>query len=165
MNDGRAPKWKDEPAVRIERVPVDRIIDLRHVVLRQGLPRDAAVFDGDHSPDAFHVAAIAGDDVVGCATLHPSRWEDQPAWQLRGMAVADGYRSAGIGGQLVAVIFEHVDTQTPGRVLWANARTPAARFYQRLGWEIVSEVFEIPTAGPHVRIVRRAPGVADRKTR
>ncbi|HEY2586466.1 MAG TPA: GNAT family N-acetyltransferase, partial [Tepidisphaeraceae bacterium] len=91
---------------------MDRIIDLRHIVLRQGMPREAAIFDGDHDPTAVHVAAIAGDAVVGCATLHLSRWEDQPAWQLRGMAVAEGYRDSGIGGELVRAVLEHVDTET-----------------------------------------------------
>jgi predicted GNAT family N-acyltransferase len=146
----------NDPGIQIERVSVDRIIDLRHVVLRQGLPRGAAIFDGDRAPEAVHVAAMGdGERVIGCATIHPSRWEDQPAWQLRGMAVAEGHRSVGIGAALVGAILEQVDRQTPGRTIWANARVPAARFYQRLGWEIVSDVFDIPTAGPHVRIVHR----------
>jgi predicted GNAT family N-acyltransferase len=155
MNDQKGPKSANGSEIRIERVRVDRIVDLRHGVLRQGLPREAAVFEGDQDPAAVHVAAIAGDAVVGCATLHPSRWEDQPAWQLRGMAVAEAYRNGGIGGELVRAILEHVDAETPGRTVWANARVPAARFYQKLGWEIVSDVFEIPTAGPHVQIIRR----------
>lgn len=155
MNDERGRKTANGSQIRIERVGVDRIIDLRHVVLRQGLPREAAIFEGDHQAAAVHVAAIAGEAVVGCATLHPSCWEDQPAWQLRGMAVAEAYRDRGVGGELVRAILQHVDTETPGRTVWANARVPAARFYQKLGWEIVSDVFEIPTAGPHVRIVRR----------
>lgn len=153
-SDGQAKSGKD-PAIQIRRVPAERIIDLRHTVLREGLPREAAAFEGDDDPAAVHLAAVDGDRVVGCATLHASRWEGRPAWQLRGMAVADGYRNAGIGGQLVQFILDHVAKATPGRLLWANARVPAARFYQKLGWEIVSEVFEIPTAGPHVRIIRR----------
>ena len=39
--------------------------------------------------------------------------------------------------------------------LWCNARTPAVGFYQRMGWAVVSDVFEIPTAGPHVRMTKR----------
>lgn len=154
MGTHPAAEMNTPPGVRIERVPVDRIIDLRHAVLRQGLPREAAVFEGDQGPDAMHWAAIdESDRVVGCATLHPSAWEGEPAWQLRGMAVAKGVRSQGVGGRLVAALLEWVGSQTPGRVVWANARVPAVRFYQRLGWRVVSEVFEIPTAGPHVKIV------------
>jgi hypothetical protein len=41
------------------------------------------------------------------------------------------------------------------RLMWCNGRQPAAPFYERLGWTIASEAFEIPTAGPHFRITKR----------
>jgi hypothetical protein len=40
-------------------------------------------------------------------------------------------------------------------LLWCNARVPAVPFYREMGWAVVSEPFEIPTAGPHVRMVKR----------
>ena len=40
-------------------------------------------------------------------------------------------------------------------MLWANCRTPAAVFYSKAGWIKVSDEFEIPTAGPHFKMVRR----------
>lgn len=144
----------DSRAIRVEPVPVDRIIDLRHQVLRQGLPREEAIFEGDRKPDALHVGAFDGDRVVGCVTLHVSRWEEQPAWQLRGMAVAPGHQKSGVGRALLAAVDEHVAMNGDQSILWCNARVPAAGFYQKHGWKIVSEVFEIPTAGPHVRMVK-----------
>ena len=42
----------------------------------------------------------------------------------------------------------------PSASFGAMLRVPAERFYHRLGWKTVSEVFEIPTAGPHVRMTR-----------
>ena len=140
-------------AVRVESVAVDQIIDLRHEVLRQGLPREEAIFEGDRKPDALHVGAFDGDRIVGCVTLHASRWEEQPAWQLRGMAVASGYQKSGVGRALLKSVDEFVAKQ-PTRMLWCNARTPAAPFYEKHGWKIVSKVFEIPTAGPHVKMMK-----------
>jgi GNAT superfamily N-acetyltransferase len=140
-------------AIRVERVAIDQIIDLRHQVLRQGLPREEAIFDGDRKPDALHVGAFDGDRLVGCVTLHASRWEEQPAWQLRGMAVASGYQKSGVGRALLKSVDDYIVEQ-PAQLLWCNARLPAAPFYQKHGWKIVSEVFEIPTAGPHVRMVK-----------
>ena len=136
------------------RVELDRIIDLRHAVLRQGLPREAAIFDGDRDPAARHYAAFDEEQLVGCATLHPSRSESEPAWQLRGMAVAEQSRSHGIGRRLL----EFIDCEladSPVTLLWCNARVPASAFYRKLGWDIVSDVFVIPTAGPHVRMTRQ----------
>jgi predicted GNAT family N-acyltransferase len=140
--------------VEIQRTRVDRIIDLRHQVLRQGLPRQAAWFEGDDHTEAMHVGAYDGQKLIGCATLHPSTWEDQPAWQLRGMAVAEECRRAGVGRRLLEFIDSQIAQNPSRRVLWCNARVPAAGFYQKMGWIVVSEIFEIPTAGPHYRMVR-----------
>jgi predicted GNAT family N-acyltransferase len=149
-----APQSK-QPSVCVSRVPVEAIIDLRHEVLRQGLPREAALFDGDNDPSACHWGAFAGDRLIGCVTLHPSHWENHPAWQLRGMAVADGHRKFGVGRELLRAVNEHVSQEKTRQVLWCNARVPAAAFYQKFGWQIMSDIFEIPTAGPHVRMLKR----------
>jgi len=140
----------------IRRVRLEDVIDLRHQVLRQGLPRDAAIFDGDEDPSARHYGAFDGERLIGCATLHLSRWDEAPAWQLRGMAVADGLRSRGVGHQLLFFIDQDL-TDSPVRMLWCNARVPARAFYQKLGWQVVSGTFEIPTAGPHVKMVKPGP--------
>ena len=145
----------------IQRVPVSRIIDLRHAVLRAGLPRETAKFPGDEAETSRHYAAISEGDgrVVGCVTLHASAYEGEPAWQLRGMAVEEELRSKGVGEALVSEMErEVVEDRAAPRVMWCNARTPAVRFYERLGWEKVSEEFVIPTAGPHLRMVKRLEG-------
>jgi predicted GNAT family N-acyltransferase len=129
------------------------VIDLRHAVLRAGLPRETAIFAGDEKPEAIHIVAPAPDGrIVGCATLHPSTWNDEPAWQLRGMATDAAVRSAGIGRAMLDFVEQHVRSKSPVRQMWCNARVAAAGFYQRAGWVIESEQFEIPTAGPHVRM-------------
>jgi len=138
---------------RVRRVAVDRIMDLRHQVLRQGLPREAAEFEGDRDPTALHWAAFDSDRLIGCVTLHPSRWESEPAWQLRGMAVADDFRNTGIGRELLQAVDSHLVNDAV-RMIWCNARVPAAPFYQKHGWQIVSAIFDIPTAGPHVRMIK-----------
>ena len=131
------------------------VVDLRHRVLRDGLPRHSAVFDGDERPDAYHVVAESGGRVVGCATVHASAWDGAPAWQLRGMATDPGLRGAGVGRAMLAHLERLLRDGTPVRQLWCNARVPAVGFYERLGWRVASDPFEIPTAGPHVKMTRR----------
>jgi GNAT superfamily N-acetyltransferase len=154
----------DGTSVEVRRAALDEIIDLRHAVLREGLPRDAAVFDGDEDPTSRHYAALAGGQVVCCATLHLSSWQAEPAWQLRGMATAPHFQRKGVGRELMDLMEADLrcDAQRPGAdaesvplLLWCNARVPALGFYQGLGWEIVSDRFEIPTAGPHHRMRKR----------
>jgi GNAT superfamily N-acetyltransferase len=141
-------------SIQFERVAVEEILDLRYDVLRAGLPREAANFPGDDDPKTVHLAARDGDVVVGCATVLVNQWENQPACQLRGMAVDPAYQKRGVGRRLLVEI-ERVAVEHTVSLIWANARMPAAGFYQKNGWEIVSEMFEIPTAGPHFKMIRR----------
>jgi predicted GNAT family N-acyltransferase len=141
----------------VRRATAGELIDLRWRILRSGLPREEAVFPGDDSPDTFHFAAVDGEDgrVVSCATFRPNPWDDQPAYQLRGMATSESCRGLGLGRSLLVLAEADISGETPIRLLWCNARTPALAFYRKLGWEVRSEQFDIPTAGPHVRMTKR----------
>ena len=140
--------------LRVEIVNVEKIVDLRHRVLRAGMPRESAVFAGDERETSRHFAAMDGGRVVGCLTLHLSEWEGRAAYQLRGMATEESVRGTGAGGLLLEAAEGFVRGTGVGQ-LWCNARVPAAGFYEKAGWRVMSEEFEIPTAGPHVRMVRR----------
>jgi predicted GNAT family N-acyltransferase len=137
----------------------DEVIDLRHTVLRAGLPRETAIFAGDDDPQARHFVATINERIVGCVTLLLNAWENEPAWQLRGMAVEPEIQRGGIGRRLLQACEESV-LASPTHLLWCNAREPASGFYAKHGWRRVSEVFEFPTAGPHVKMLKRLePGV------
>ena len=142
----------------MRRAAVEELIDLRHVVLREGLPREAAIFDGDHLPDSRHYGAFEAGRAVGCATLLLNQWEGEPAWQLRGMAVAPHLCGRGVGRAVLQFLEADVRETSPVRLLWCNARVPASGFYRKQGWSIRSEQFEIPTAGPHYKMTKRLAG-------
>jgi GNAT superfamily N-acetyltransferase len=156
-NDGQEHDMRPEE-ILIRRGTLDEIVDLRHVILRAGLPREEAIFQGDADASSRHYAAVHAvtGQVVGCATVHLNTWQGEPAWQLRGMATDPAVRRAGVGRGLLELLEQDLRAdRTAAPQLWCNARTPASGFYQRMGWEVVSEVFEIPTAGPHVRMTKR----------
>jgi GNAT superfamily N-acetyltransferase len=138
----------------IERVAAEEIVDLRHAVLRAGLPRSAANFPGDDDPTTVHLAAKESGKVIGCATVLLNQWEGQPACQLRGMAIDPARQRLGIGAEILLEV-ERVAREKGVRLIWANARMPASGFYTKHGWEIVSDKFEIPTAGPHYKMICR----------
>lgn len=140
--------------VVVARVAAEAIRPLRHAVLRPGLPADSACFPGDEATGTIHLAARSGGQVVGCASFMRSEFAGEPAWQLRGMATAPEWRGRGVGARLLV----HADAllaDEPIRLLWCNARVIAIGFYERQGWSVVSEEFDIPTAGPHRRMTRR----------
>ena len=112
---------------------------------------------GDDLADtAFFVARIPDQRVVGTATVRrdPPPWADpEPgAWRLRGMAVAADVRGLGIGRQLLDQAISYVKG-SGGKVLWANARTPALGFYLATGFVAVTEHWVDEVTGPHVGIL------------
>ena len=136
------------------RVEVDEILDLRHRLLRQGLPAEMARFGGDLDEGTRHygVDAGEGEGIVCCLTLLPSTWQGAPAWQLRGMATETRLQGTGLGKNLVAFAVTDALSIQPAWVFWCNARVSAMGFYAGLGWTAESEEFDIAHAGPHLRM-------------
>jgi len=133
------------------------VIDLRHRVLRAGLARETAIFDGDDAPTTRHFVAEHDDRIVGCVTLVLNAWQGEPAWQLRGMAVKPALQGQGVGQSMLRAVDDFVRSSATKR-LWCNARVPAVQFYERYGWAVVSEEFDIPTAGPHQKMTKSFAG-------
>lgn len=140
--------------LNICRAPVEQLIDLRHRVLRAGLGRESAIFEGDELPTTVHIAALDGGQVIGCATVLTNSFDGERACQLRGMAVDPAAQRGGIGRKLLDEV-ERVAIESGVSLLWANCRVPAVGFYRKNGWTDASEEFEVPTAGPHIRMTRR----------
>lgn len=151
--------------IYINTVAVDRIVPLRHEVLRAGLPIMTARFEGDKDKHTLHFGLFLADeagepvgDPVGCASLMLNMYNNEvPAWQLRGMATATAYQGRGLGKQLLQWIekylsgcFEYARVE----MMWCNARATAIGFYEQNGWQRVSDVFEVPTAGPHYKMIK-----------
>lgn len=139
--------------IEVRQGTAEEVVDVRHQVLRQGRPRDTAVFPGDDEPGTRHWVAVQADRVVGVVSVmaaeFPDPWDDgpAPAWQLRGMAVLPGLRGEGVGRKLVDAV--HGDVAEP---MWCNARQSAEGFYLRHGWSPHGERFDVPPIGPHRRM-------------
>ena len=138
-------------SIRVELVDPARTTELRRAVLRPqwdvGTP-----MPGDDLPDALHVAALDGATVLGACVLRPADYphRDEPdAWQLRGMATAEGRRSSGIGALVVTGAVAAV-TERGARLLWCKARVVAVAFYERHGFTVDTDTYVEPETGlPH----------------
>ncbi len=151
------------PTVRLGRV--DEIIDLRWRVLRDGLPREEAMFPHDDDAECRHALAVdESGAVICCATMHPEGWHGNeavpaaPAWRLRGMATDAAWQGKGAGARVLRMLEEVSQVVRPTGLLWCNARVRAIPFYERAGWVTRSELFDIPTAGPHKRMTKEMRG-------
>jgi len=97
--------------------------------------------------DAFAVGAFEGDELVAVGLVGP---EGEPgAWRVRGMAALPETRGRGAGTAVLAALVDHARAQG-AREVWAGVRTPARTLYERAGFRVDSEVYEVPRIGPHV---------------
>lgn len=154
MNTVAAP-----PVIR--EITADETITIRLPVLRAGMSRDAAVFPGDTDATTVHFGAFTAGRLVGVASIYIARLPELPqvtdAWQLRGMATLPEAQRHGFGSALIRACLGAAHARG-GQILWCNARTPARRFYLMHGFVVIGSEFEIPTAGPHVRMWRSVCG-------
>jgi ribosomal protein S18 acetylase RimI-like enzyme len=150
-----------EPSLAIGPAPVADLWPVRHRVLRPHQPDPAVVLPGDDHPRALHVAARdASGAVVGAATAFPEGppWDPElpAAWRLRGMATDAALQGRGVGRGVLDALLAGIVARG-GALVWCNARTTAAGFYERAGFHVVGDVFEIPDLGPHARMARPLP--------
>lgn len=147
--------------VTICRVSIEQIIGLRHRLLRDGLPFEAAQFPGDNDSSTWHIGAFypwppnENAPLVSAASFMLKTYQEKPAWQLRGMCTDDVYQGKGFGGRLLSIAEKSILKDSNTRLFWCNARVPAIPFYLKHGWTVDSEEFDILTAGPHRKMMKR----------
>lgn len=132
-------------------IPVEDLLAIRNEVLREGkLTLDECRWPGDEDEGTFHLGYFEEDNLACIASFHPKQYGEfkGKAYQLRGMATLEKYRGRGFGNQLVNFAIVYLRRQKTNYI-WCNARKKAVRFYQNLGFEIISPEFELHGVGPH----------------
>jgi GNAT superfamily N-acetyltransferase len=140
------------PELVLREIPIADTRPLRQTVLRPHQTLDELA---EHEPPgAFAVGAFARNDLVAVGFVAP---DGEPGgWRIRGMATTPAARSRGAGTAVLDALVEHALERGATRI-WCNARTPARTLYERRGFEVVSDEFEVPHIGPHVVMQRGGP--------
>ncbi|MBM3289334.1 MAG: GNAT family N-acetyltransferase [Candidatus Hydrogenedentes bacterium] len=133
---------------------LEEILPLREAVIIAGTGRPAE-FPGDRDAATVHFGAFLDGANVCCGTFMLNEWFGEPAYQLRGMATRPDLRGRGAGAAMLVAAERHIAAHTPVRQLWCSARIGAVAFYQKCGWSVVSEVYEVPNVGPHRKMCKR----------
>lgn len=138
----------------IREVSPEDTFGLRIAVLRPHTAGDVLRFPGDDAPSTVHLGAYLDGSLVGVTTAiqeSPPDGADRKAYRLRGVAVAPEQQGSGIGRALLQESERRI-RDADGALMWCNARVGVIPFYRKLGFEVVSEEFDIPRIGPHVRM-------------
>jgi ribosomal protein S18 acetylase RimI-like enzyme len=132
---------------------------LRHAVLRPHESIDAVA--AHEAPGAFAVGAFDADELIAVGLVAP---DGEPGgWRVRGMATVPHARSRGAGAAVLDALVRHAAAAGAQRV-WCNARTPARSLYERAGFDVVSEEFQLPDIGPHLVMEKRTGAAMKRST-
>jgi len=140
------------PSIRV--IDTAQTLPLRLAVLRPGGPIETARFPGDEEPTTRHFGAFRGEQLLAIASLFRVEMPElpgQPAYQLRGMATSPKAQRTGLGRLLLDACITHA-RQNGAAILWCNARTSAAGFYAKAGFQTLGLEFTIPDVGPHFRM-------------
>ncbi|MDO3624971.1 GNAT family N-acetyltransferase [Mucilaginibacter sp. BT774] len=132
-------------------IQADDVLAIRNEVLREGrLTLDECRFPNDDAEGAFHLGYFDDNQLVCIASFHPQIYKGLPgkAYQLRGMATLESHRGQGFGNQLVNFAIVYMRGQKVNYI-WCNARKKAVPFYRSLGFETISDEFDVPGIGPH----------------
>ena len=138
----------------VDQVDADkRFIDFRHRWLRNGRPRETAIFSGDSSKRTYHFAASSDGRILGIVSYFKRSNHhfdsDKKSYQLRGMAVNENFRQQKIGQRILDDSFAFLQSKETD-LIWCNARQESRRFYQKYGFESIGEYFLIPDVGQHI---------------
>lgn len=145
------------PDVEVRFITAAETRPLRAAILRPGQPPETLIYPGDEADETAHFGAYSGGELVGIASVYrePLPHEnDSNAWRLRGMATITAMQGRGYGRTILEACVEHVARQG-GTVLWCNARTSAAGFYEAVGFHTIGDEFDIPGIGGHFVMSRR----------
>ena len=143
--------------ITIEQVAAADTYALRAQELRQGR---AVEIDEDDAPYTLHLAARLDDgEIVGVVRFHPRDcpWRDtEGSWQLRGMATDPRVRGLGVGRALVAEGLSRL-SRRGATLVWCDARKAAVGFYERIGFTIVTDEYDLRPVGPHRGMIIELP--------
>ena len=131
---------------------------VRQPVLRPGKGIETCIFDGDDLPTTIHFGVFDENELVGVISIFKashSLFTDDNQFQIRGMAVLESQQKKGLGEKLVLHAEDYIRKQQ-GERIWFNAREIAVGFYQKMGYAIIGDVFNIPTVGPHYAMHKKA---------
>ena len=137
---------------RIEKVSPDVVYHLRHKVLRPQLPVEDSYYQSDNNIDAIHFALKMDHAILSIASIYNESAETIPnksAYRLRGMATEPSEQRKGLGSLVLYAAIDHLKKKTDSEILWCNARITAFGFYEKMGFKILGEIFDIPNLGPH----------------
>ena len=139
----------------IKEISAQETFDIRKKVLRENIPLPYE-FPGDYEVETIHLGAFVKGVQVGVASFMKVNLEgfEGQHYQLRGMATLPNYQGQGIGRALL-LNAEGILSGLDCNMIWCNARIVAQKFYEKNGYRILGDRFNIKYVGPHYKMYKK----------
>ena len=125
---------------------------LRNLVLWRHKNLLACGIEPDIKRSTFHLGAVDDDDnILGTATFISEKNEnfrDNKQYRLRAMATHPSARGTGLGEKIILESIAKLKRKKV-EILWCDARIEATGFYDKMGFSVVGDIYEVPEIGPH----------------
>lgn len=138
--------------INIVELSTDQIRSLRLKVLWPHKETiENCVLPTDNLDGTFHIGAIKNNKVIGTSTylidINP-KFEEKNQYRLRAMATDPDVQGSGVGAEIINYALD-VLKKKGVKLLWCDARLKACGFYEKLGFNVLGEIYEVPVIGPH----------------
>lgn len=122
-------------------------LDIRNRILRK--PLGMSIYDDPLEIDekSYHFGTYLNGQLIGTLILTPI---DTLQIKMRQVAIDEKYRGMGVGSQLVAYCEEFAKNKGYNNIT-LNARQKAIKFYENMGYKIISPIF-IEVTLPHCKM-------------
>jgi len=125
----------------LDRTTIDRIVDLRQLVLGVGQMPEDNHRDTRHF-GAFHEADEKRQNPVSCVSYMRERYGNLEAWRLNGLATHPSERGKRIAFYMLPLTERLMIAEDESvKSFWCYAREAACSTYVKDGWEFASGLF------------------------
>ena len=142
--------------MEIKRISAHQTFPVRHPILRPGRPIEDCSFEFDDHPLSIHFCVELDGKVISVLSALPIQCPFFPelnAMRIRGIATLDPFQRLGYGSELM----RHAEQELKNNqidLIWLNARINASKFYSKLGYKTIGDLFNIVGIGIHQKFFK-----------
>ena len=143
--------------MEIKSIKAAETMGIRHRILRAGQPIEHCIYPHDNNEDTFHLGVFEKNNLISIGSFYSEKQSDLPyatQCRFRGIATLPEYRNRGLATAIIEFAIDRLKTAGV-EAIWCNARTSALGLYKKLGFDAVSDEFEIEGIGPHLVMMLR----------
>lgn len=141
----------------LQEIDSELCYSIRNLVLWPHKRLEDCYIDTDHSDDAFHLGAFIDNELVCIASLfkqYNEKFSYSNQYRLRAMATLPKSQNMGVAKSLINFACDKLQREGQ-ELLWCDARIIARQFYQKSGFSILGESYEIPIIGTHYLMYKK----------